>query len=349
MATTWFVILAAMLTVYVVLDGFDLGAGVLHLFVAESDRERRTVLGAIGPVWDGNEVWLIASGGVLVFAFPRVYAAGFSGFYLPLMMALWLLIGRGVAIELRSHHENPLWRSFWDAIFALSSTVFTFVLGVAFGNVVRGVPLGPEGYFGAPLFTNFLTSGAALGAIDWYTALVGLFALVALAAHGALYLRMKTTGEVQARSAALAGRLWVAVMALAVLVTVATAAVRPELFAALVRRPLAWPLALAVPAALGVTFVATRRGREVLAFAGSVTLLASMLAMAAVGLFPVILRSTVDPALSLDVINGSIGAGGLALGLAWWLPAMALAVGYHVYVYRQFRGKVSPSEEGHHY
>src|SRR5215467_572701 len=141
METAWFIILSLMLATYVVLDGFDFGAGILHLFVAKTDAERRTVLAAIGPVWDGNEVWLIASGGVLVFAFPRVYAAGFSGFYLPLMMVLWLLILRGLSIELRSHQDNPLWRNFWDVSFALASAIIAAVLGASLGNLIRGVPL----------------------------------------------------------------------------------------------------------------------------------------------------------------------------------------------------------------
>src|SRR5947209_3824924 len=140
METLWYAILAGMLTVYVVLDGFDFGAGILHLFVARTDEERRTVLAAIGPVWDGNEVWLIASGGMLVYAFPRAYAGGFSGFYLPLMMALWLLILRGLSIEFRSLEPIPLWRSFWDGVFFFSSTLMAIVLGAALGNVIRGVP-----------------------------------------------------------------------------------------------------------------------------------------------------------------------------------------------------------------
>src|SRR5713101_7104639 len=135
METIWFTLVALMLTVYVVLDGFDFGAGILHLLVARTDEERRTVLGAIGPVWDGNEVWLVASGGVLVYAFPRAYSAGFSGFYLPLMIALWLLIMRGLAIEFRSRESNVLWRSFWDGAFALSSVLMAVVLGAALGNI----------------------------------------------------------------------------------------------------------------------------------------------------------------------------------------------------------------------
>src|SRR5215213_9941829 len=180
MESVWYIIIAVMLSVYVVLDGFDFGVGILHLFVAKTDPERRTVFASIGPVWDGNEVWLIASGGVLVYAFPRAYAAGFSGFYLPLMLVLWLLILRGVSIEFRSQEKNALWRAFWDATFALSSGCMAIVLGVALGNVLRGVPLDASGYFHVPFFNQFFGGGPA-GALDWYTVLVGVFAFLVLA------------------------------------------------------------------------------------------------------------------------------------------------------------------------
>ena len=143
MGTIWYILIALMLATYVVLDGFDFGAGIVHLLVARNDDERRTVLASIGPVWDGNEVWLIAVGGVIVFAFPRAYACGFSGFYLPLMMVLWLLILRGLSVEFRSREANPLWRSFWDGGFFVSSALMAIVLGAALGNLIRGVRIGP--------------------------------------------------------------------------------------------------------------------------------------------------------------------------------------------------------------
>ena len=191
MESVWFAIVSAMLAVYAVLDGFDFGVGAIHRLVARTDEERRTVLAAIGPVWDGNEVWLIAAGGVLFMAFPKVYATAFSGFYLALMVVLWLLILRGVAIEFRSHQDNPLWREFWDTVFSLASMLLAVVFGTTLGNLIRGVPLGKEGLRGMPLFTNFLT-GREPGILDWYTGLVGLFTLAALAVHGALYLAWRT-------------------------------------------------------------------------------------------------------------------------------------------------------------
>jgi cytochrome d ubiquinol oxidase subunit II len=346
MATAWFILLGFMLIVYVVLDGFDLGAGILHLFAARDDRERRTVLASIGPVWDGNEVWLLAAGGLLVFAFPRVYAVAFSGFYLPLMIVLWLLVLRGVAIELRSHHDNPLWRQFFDAVFALSSATLALVLGVALGNVIRGVPIDHTGYFAAPLFTDFDHRGE-LGAIDWYTLSVGLFALMTLVAHGAMYLRWKTTAGVHARASRIAPWLWGAVVTMAVLVTIETAFVRPALMGNIAARPALWLIPVAVTAGVAGVFVALARGWELAGFVASSVVIAGLLGMTAGALYPLILPSTVDARFSLDVAGSANDASGLAIGLAWWIPAIVLALGYFTYLFRSFRGKAAPGADYH--
>jgi cytochrome d ubiquinol oxidase subunit II len=342
MATTWFILLGFMLTMYVILDGFDLGAGVLHLFVARDDAQRRTVFASIGPVWDGNEVWLIAAGGLLVFAFPRVYAVAFSGFYLPLIMVLWLLVLRGLSIELRSHQDNILWHQFFDVVFAGASALLALVLGVALGNVLRGVPIDATGFFTAPLFTD-LRLGGRLGAIDWYTLSVGVFALATLAGHGAMYLRWKTVGELQARCTRTAWRTWIVVVALAVLVTAETAYVRPELLSNLDGRPWLWILPVAVTAGFVVVFVALARGWELGGFLGSALVIAGLLALTGGALYPLILPSTVDSRFSLDVASSANDHRGLAIGLAWWIPAILLAIGYFTYLFRSFRGKVEPA------
>src|ERR1700746_736927 len=174
MGALWFCLVAGMLAVYVLLDGFDFGVGILHLGVAQNDGERRVVLASISPVWDGNEVWLIAAGGTLYFAFPALYASGFSGFYLPLMMVLWLLILRGTSIEFRNHIKSAIWDPFWDFLFCASSALLAIFVVAALGNVVRGVPWDASGYFFEPLWTDFrLDSGAEAGILDWYTILVG--------------------------------------------------------------------------------------------------------------------------------------------------------------------------------
>src|SRR6476646_4347112 len=198
METLWFMIVAVMVAAYVVLDGFDLGAGVIYLSAARTPAERQAMVRAIGPVWDGNEVWLVAAGGTLYFAFPLLYASAFSGFYLALMIVLWLLIMRGASVELRMHIDDAVWRSFFDGLFFLSSSLLAVFFGAALANVIRGVPLQADGYFFLPLWTNWRV-GPQPGILDWYTVIGGVVALVALGVHGALYLAVKTEGELQQR------------------------------------------------------------------------------------------------------------------------------------------------------
>lgn len=347
MATAWYILISLMLAVYVVLDGFDFGAGILHLLVAKSDTERRTVLAAIGPVWDGNEVWLLASGGILVYAFPRAYSAGFSGFYLPLMMVLWLLILRGISIEFRSHQESTLWRSFWDGAFCFSSTLMAIVLGAALGNVIRGVPLEDTGFFSGPLFTTF-TPGVNPGVLDWYTVLVGVFALCVLSGHGALYLVYKTSDAVRKRSAVLARRIWMATIVVGILTTIATAQIRPSLYANLLARPWTWILTVGIVGSLVGIFTALKRKKELAAFLCSVTFLICMLGSTAAGLYPNLLTSTLSPAFDLNIDNAQAGGIGLRVGFYWWGLAVVLAIGYFVYLFRAFRGKVELSADAHY-
>lgn len=348
MGTLWFTLLSLMLAVYVVLDGFDFGAGILHLCVARNDQERRSVLSAIGPLWDGNEVWLLAAGGVLVFAFPRVYSAGFSGFYMPLMMALWLLILRGVSIEFRSHQENHLWRSFWDGVFFFSSTLMAIILGAALGNVIRGVPLDGTGFFSGPLFTNFMP-GRDPGVLDWYTVLVGVFTFAVLAGHGALYLIYKTVGPVRERACRVAKVVWIAVAVLLIPTTIATQAVQPHLYANLLARPWTYAVALLIVAGLGGVFVFLKQKRELHAFLASVLFIASLLGATAAGVYPNMLYSTYGDAYNLGVNNAATGSAGLTVGLYWWIPGILLVIGYFTYLFRTFKGKVAIGSDGHGY
>jgi cytochrome d ubiquinol oxidase subunit II len=346
MEMVMFAVVAAMLAVYVVLDGFDFGVGTLHRLVARTDDERRTVLAAIGPVWDGNEVWLVAAGGVLFMGFPRVYSAALSGFYMALMIVLWLLIGRGIAIESRSRLENPLWREFWDTVFSLSSALLAVVLGTALGNMVRGVPLDSTGLFAIPLFTDF-QPGAQPGIFDWYTALVGLFALCVLGGHGALYLVWRTTGPVQVRSAAWARKIWLAVLPLWVLVTLATVWVQPEIYTNLLARPWSLGFVLLMLGGLCGVFWFSSRGNELSAFLSSSAFLLGLLAATMTGRYPTWLRSTLDPADSLTATNAAAQSYALQVGVLWWSIGMALAGGYFVNLYRSVRGKVGSGAEEH--
>jgi len=335
METFWFCAVAVMVAGYVVLDGFDLGAGILHLLVAKTPAERRAVLASIGPVWDGNEVWLLAAGGTLYFAFPALYAAGFSGFYLPLMMVLWLLILRGISIEFRNHLEGPVWGPLWDAVFALASALLAIFFGAALGNVVRGVPLDASGYFFLPLWTDFST-GRDAGILDWYTILIGVAAFLTLAEHGALWLVLKTEGMIEVRARAIANRLWWAVLAAVLVITIVSFRVQPHLGESFGARP--WGYVFPLLAIAGLALM--KLTHSLRAFLGSCLFLVGMLTSVVFGVYPYVLPSNGDPALSLTVTNASAPRYGLEVGMAWFLPGIALAIGYFVYTYRSFSGKV---------
>jgi cytochrome bd ubiquinol oxidase subunit II len=338
MGTIWFCLVAVMITVYVLLDGFDLGAGAIHLLVAKTDEERRLVLASIGPVWDGNEVWLIASGGTLYFAFPALYASGFSGFYLPLMIVLWLLILRGISIAFRDHIVSRVWDPFWDFLFSASSVLLAIFFGGALANVVRGVPLDASGYFFEPLWTDFALSEHT-GILDWYTVLVGVLALLALGMHGALWVEMKTAGAVNQRSAKLASNAWWGVLALTAVVTAITFKVQPQLKENFVTWPwgMFFPL-LAVAGLAGVRFELVRRD-ERKAFFASCAYLTGMLTSVVFGLYPLVLPAR-NPIYSFTVASAKAGDYGLKVGAVWWSIGILLATGYFTYVYRSFAGKV---------
>lgn len=349
MPTLWFWIVAAMLTAYVVLDGFDIGAGIIHLFVARSDQERRTVLRAIGPVWDGNEVWLLAAGGTLYFAFPLLYASAFSGFYLPLMMVLWLLMGRGISIELRNHLDGVVWRNFFDTVFSLSSILLAIFYGAALGNVIRGVPLGANGYFFEPLWTNWRI-GPYPGILDWYTVMTGVVALAVLTMHGSLYIATKTEGEVNRRARRIASVTWPIVLALTFVSLMLTLNVRDGLLANYKGYHLAMAISIIVFGSLAMLFNFHSKGKEKAAFICSSVYIAFMLVGAAVALFPNVLPASTDISYSLTIHNTAAPRYGLTIGLVWWVIGIALAVGYFVFIYRMFRGKVRLEQgEGHGY
>lgn len=346
METLWFCLVALMLTVYVLLDGFDLGAGVVHFLVGRSEEERRLVLRTIGPVWDGNEVWLLAGGGALYCAFPAVYAAAFSGFYLPLIMVLWLLILRGLSIEFRNHAHTALGRQLGDAVFAFASTLLAVLLGAALGNVVRGVPLDSSGAFFLPLWADF-RPGPGAGILDWYTVLVGVLALATLTQHGALWVALKTEAPLEARARRVASIAWYFVAALTLAVAAATLKVQPLLAANLGGRR--W-----INIFPGLTLVALIAIRRLLArpdsykaFVASCFYIIGMLASAACALYPWVLPSNADPRHGLTIWNSATGNYGLRVALAWWMPGMVLVMGYFLFVYRHFSGKVKAEGEGY--
>jgi cytochrome d ubiquinol oxidase subunit II len=336
MQTIWFILLAFLITGYVLLDGFDLGAGIIHLITARNPEERRQILASIGPVWDGNEVWLIAAGGTLFFAFPTLYASSFAGFYLPLMIVLWLLILRGIAIEFRNHVASPVWTPLWDAVFSVSSALLAIFFGAALGNVIRGVPLDSQQEFFLPLWTDFRLRGE-VGILDPYTILAGLTAAAALTMHGALWVSLKTSGNLSVRATSMARRAAIPTAVLIGALTVFSFQIQPQIAANFTSHP--WGLifpAAAVFGLAGAWFFTQLR-----AFLASCLFLAGLLASAAFGIYPYVLPSSDNPAAGLTIHNSAAAQSGLTIGLYWWIPGMLLATAYTVFVYRRFTGKVA--------
>jgi cytochrome d ubiquinol oxidase subunit II len=308
--------------------------------VASSTAERRNVVRTIGPVWDGNEVWLIAAGGTLFFAFPVLYASSFSGFYLPLIIVLWLLMLRGLGIEFRHQIDHPMWRTFWDSTFMLGSLLLAIFFGAALGNVVRGVPLQKDGYFFEPLWTTF-TVAPESGILDWFTVLMGLVSLSTLTAHGANWVAMKTEGEVQKRSRIASRIAWTGTLATSIAAGIATFAIRPGIWYNFAQYP--WGLLFPLLALLGIIGMIyyNMTGRDFLAFLSSSAFIAGMLGATAFGLYPNLLPASTDPAYSLTVYNAAAKPYALGVGLNWWIIGVLLALGYGTYLHITFKGKVA--------
>ena len=325
----WFWLIGVLIIGYAVLDGFDLGVGILHLF-ARSHDERRIYLNAIGPVWDGNEVWLLTGGGALFAAFPAVYASVFSGFYLALMLLLTALIFRAVSMEFRGKVDSPRWRTVWDILFGIASLLPALLFGVAFGNVLRGLPVEQSGTFAATLFDL----------LNPYSLLVGVLTLVLFTMHGAIYLMTKTDGETRIRLQQWATVSWWVFVVLYLLATVATMFVSPYLFEGMLMNPFFWVLLLLLLGGALCIPVALKAGKQFAGLVASSCLIAAALGLSALSLFPRLVPSTVDLRFSLTVYNAASSETTLQTMLLIALIGMPLVIGYTVFIYRTFKGKV---------
>jgi len=330
---TWFFLVGVLLVGYAILDGFDLGVGMQHLYTARTDTERRILLNSIGPVWDGNEVWLITAGGALFAAFPRVYATVFSGFYLALMLVLAALILRAVSIEFRSKEPGRGWRTTWDVAFSIGSFLPAILFGVAIGNVMRGVPLTVGGEY----------AGDFLGLLSPFALAAGLLSASMFLMQGGAWLQLKTEGVVRdrARRAAIAG--WTGTLVMWVVVTACSRTEAPALWDAY-----GFVLAWAAPAAFVVLAVAfpliVRAGRDGWAFAASSGIVAALLGTLGIGLYPALLPAR-DSGEALTAINAASSDLTLTVMLIVAVLGMPLVLAYTAWVYRTFRGKVRLDEE----
>ena len=338
LADLWFVLFIGIIAAYLVLDGFDLGVGVLHPFVARTDDERRVVLNSIGPIWDGNEVWLVVGGGVLFAAFPIVYAALFSGFYLAMMAVILCIILRTVAIEFRSKLEPSRWRSAWDAMFFLASAGLTVLLGVALGNIARGLPVSATGDIEIETLFELL---------DPFAILVGVTSVAMVTMHGALYLDLKTEAELQARVRRVVPWAMGAFAVLAAVTGVVVIASGDPIGAAYLANPWRFVFPIAATIAFVATWVLVRRRREALAMATSGAVIALLILSVGAGMYPNLLISTIDPAYNLTTSNAASADNTLTVLLVVAIIGLPFIIAYTSGVYYLFRGKVRLSHHSY--
>ncbi len=334
--TIWFILVGVLFTGYAILDGFDLGIGGIHLFT-KGDKERRLMINSIGPVWDGNEVWLVTGGGALFAAFPEVYATAFSGFYLALILLLMGLIFRAVAIEFRSKRENPGWRQFWDVSFSISSIISALIIGVALGNIARGVPLdNHHEYIGG--FFSLLTP---------YPLIVGFTTVALFMMHGSIYAVLKTEGELHDRIRGWVNRLIIFFVICYVITTMATLLYVPHMTDNLKAAP--FLLILPVLNALAIANIPREihHGRDFRAFLSSCASMAALLMLFGIGMYPDLIYSTPIAENSLHIYNAASSQKTLGIMLIIALIGMPLVIAYTSSIYWIFRGKVRLNESSY--
>jgi cytochrome bd ubiquinol oxidase subunit II len=333
----WFLLFIFIIAGYLILDGFDMGVGILLLPLAQNDVERRTFLNSIGPVWDGNEVWLVLGGGVLFAVFPLVYASLFSGLYLAFVLVLLVMILRTVALEFRSKEEGSRWRSTWDAVFSIASIGLAFLLGLAFGNIVDGLPVDADG--------NIETSLIAL--LTPFALLVGLTTVAMFAVQGAIYLLIKTEGEIRDRLERAVPKLLATFFVLNTIVVAFLVLTRAEITDRYVDD--IWPVVFPAGAlaALVAAWVYVRRGEDFRAFIASSVMIALLLISGGIGLYPNLIVSTLDPAYSLTIFNAASADNTLVICLIFALIGMPFVLAYTTGVYYIFRGKTVVDSHGY--
>jgi len=354
----WYIVLMTMLTVYVILDGYDFGAGIIHLFFAKTEKDKKAITNAIGPFWDANEVWLIAAGGVLFFAFPTLYASSFSGFYLPLIMILWLLIFRAIGLELRGQIHNKMWEAVWDKAFGTASLLLALFFGIALGNVVRGVNLGNVAngvstyeahYFFLPLWNpTFNPHAEQLGIIDWFTLLLGIVGVVTLTIHGANWIIFKTNSDLNATLKKAVFWLNFVLLALVIISLLIWHIIEPQPFHNFIKYP--WLLIFPAMAFTGLfgSFKVKAFKKDGYSFLFSSLFLFGGLTSTAASIFPKVLPSTNNINPDLTIYNVAADNYGLSIGVYWFAIAVVLVSIYMIIQHKVFKGKMDNVGYGEH-
>jgi cytochrome d ubiquinol oxidase subunit II len=331
--TIWFFLWGLLWAVFFVTDGFDFGVGTLLPFLAKDEREKRTLINAIGPLWDGNEVWLLTAGGATFAAFPRVYAVMFSSLYTPLMLILFSLILRGVAFEFRGRVDATRWRAVWDGCIFAGSALPALLFGVAFANIFAGLPIDGEGLFQGNLFSLLTPYGLA----------GGLLFVVLFLFHGSLWSSMKSEGDLQRRATAWAHRFWFALLATAVVFLIATAVFTP-LYDNYLQWPVLFVVLLGTVAALVLAKLFLVRSRLFAAWLASAGTIIGCTFFGVIGLYPNMFPSNLDAAYSLTAHNSSSTPLTLTIMLVVVLIFIPIVLAYQLWAYRLFRGRVQTDD-----
>ncbi|QTE21753.1 cytochrome d ubiquinol oxidase subunit II [Polaribacter cellanae] len=354
----WYIIVVVMLAVYMILDGYDFGAGIVHLFIAKTEKEKKAIRNAIGPFWDANEVWLIAVGGVLFFAFPTLYAASFSGFYLPLIMILWLLIFRAIGLELRGQIHNLIWESIWDKAFGIASLLLALFFGIALGNIVRGVNLGmvengvstqEAHFFFLPLWNpSFSPYAEHLGIIDWFTVLLGIIGVISLTIHGANWIIFKTDSTLNKLLKSIIFKLNFVLVALVIISVSIWHIINPKPFHNFIDHPWIWIFPFITFTGLLGLFKVKSFRKDGYGFIFSSLFLFGGFTTTVASIFPNILPSTNAVNPSLTVYNVAADQYGLSVGAKWFIISAVLVVVYTIIIHKVFKGKMDNIKYGEH-
>ncbi len=331
----WFVLWGVLWAVYFMLDGFVLGTGFLSTFLAQDDTEKRVLINAVGPVWDGNEVWLLTAGGATFAAFPTTYALMFSNLYSALILLLFSLIVRGVSFEFRGKLDNAVWRGAWDKAILVSSFLPALLFGVAFGNIFKGIPMRND--FAA---INFTYEGSLIGLLNPYGLITGVLFVLLFAVHGALYISLKTTGDLSSRAAGLANKAWPALLAVAVAFLGYTYPAT-KLYDNFLKTPILLIIPLIAVASLVLVKVFAAKGQNGTAFTFSCLTIVFVVFTGVTGLFPNLIPSSLDPASNLTIYNSSSSPLTLKIMTVVALIFVPIVISYKIWVYRIFREPVT--------
>lgn len=357
MEVFWYVIIAIVLAVFFILDGYDFGAGIIHLFFAKTEKDKEVIAKSAGLFWDSNEVWLVVAGGMLFMAFPIFYASVFSGFYLPLIIVLWLIIFRAIGLEFRSQFNYQMWKDIWDKAFGVSSLLLALFFGIALGNIVRGVNLGgiengvsayEAHYFFLPLWdSSFSPLSETAGVIDWFTIIIGLIAVVTLAIHGANWIILKTNSSINTKLKTIIFKLDITLFVLTIFSLIVWQIVNPNSLDNFIDTPylIVFPIIYLI-GLFGLFFIKKTK-KESHGFILSTLLIVGGITSSLASIFPVILPSTNDVNEPLTIYNTAASEYGLSVALTWGIIGFILLFVYLIIQKKLMGGKIDNMDYGH--